>query len=48
MLAAAPIADVAVDNMPKAPFEMLQQLPFSVIASGSAALLIVTCRSSAG
>jgi len=39
---AAPIVQTVADNIPVALFEVLEQLPLSVIASGLATLLIVT------
>jgi len=39
---AAPIVQTVADNIPVALFEVLEQLPLSVIASGVATLLIVT------
>lgn len=39
---AAPIVRTVADNLPVALFEVLQQLPFSVIASGIATLLVIT------
>jgi len=39
---AAPIVQTVADNLPVALFEVLEQLPLSVIASGVATLLIVT------
>ena len=39
---AAPIAETAAANMPVALFETLGQLPFAVIASGLATLLVIT------
>jgi choline/glycine/proline betaine transport protein len=39
---AAPIVQTVADNMPVALFEVLEQLPFSVIASGIATLLVIT------
>ncbi|WP_229510697.1 MULTISPECIES: BCCT family transporter [unclassified Massilia] len=39
---AAPIVQTVADNLPVALFEVLQQLPFSVIASGIATLLVIT------
>ena len=39
---AAPIVQTVADNLPVALFEVLQQLPFSVIASGLATLLVIT------
>ena len=38
----APIVQTVADNMPVALFEVLEQLPFSVIASGIATLLVIT------
>ena len=39
---AAPIVQTVADNLPVALFEMLEQLPFSLIASGIATLLVIT------
>jgi len=39
---AAPIVQTVADNLPVALFEVLEQLPFSVIASGLATLLVIT------
>lgn len=39
---AAPIVQTVADNLPVALFEVLAQLPFSVIASGLATLLVIT------
>ena len=39
---AAPIVQTVADNMPVALFEVLEQLPFSLIASGIATLLVIT------
>jgi len=39
---AAPIVQTVTDNLPVALFEVLQQLPFSVVASGLATLLVIT------
>ena len=39
---AAPIVQTVADNMPVALFTVLEQLPFSVIASGLATLLVIT------
>ncbi len=39
---AAPIVQTVSDNLPVALFEVLQQLPLSVIASGLATLLVIT------
>lgn len=39
---AAPIVQTVADNIPVALFEVLEQLPFSIIASSIATLLIVT------
>jgi len=39
---AAPIVQTVADNMPVALFEVLEQLPFSVVASGIATLLVIT------
>lgn len=39
---AAPIVQTVADNIPVALFEVLEQLPFSTVASGIATLLIVT------
>lgn len=38
----APIVQTVADNLPVALFEMLEQLPFSLIASGIATLLVIT------
>ena len=38
----APIVQTVADNMPVALFEVLEQLPFSIIASGLATLLVIT------
>jgi len=38
----APIVQTVADNLPTALFEVLQQLPLSVIASGIATLLVIT------
>jgi len=38
----APIVQTVTDNLPVALFEVLEQLPFSVIASGLATLLVIT------
>lgn len=39
---AAPIVQTVADNLPVALFEVLAQLPFSVVASGLATLLVIT------
>ncbi|HBF50344.1 MAG TPA: choline transporter, partial [Massilia sp.] len=39
---AAPIVQTVADNLPVALFEVLEQLPFSVVASGLATLLVIT------
>lgn len=39
---AAPIAHTVADNLPVALFEVLEQLPFSMVASGIATLLVIT------
>ncbi len=39
---AAPIVQTVADNLPVALFEVLEELPFSVIASGIATLLVIT------
>lgn len=39
---AAPIVQTVADNLPVALFEVLAQLPFSVIASGLATVLVIT------
>ncbi len=39
---AAPIVQTVADNMPVALFEVLEQLPFSLIASGLATVLVIT------
>ncbi|MTV54516.1 BCCT family transporter [Massilia buxea] len=38
----APIVQTVADNMPVALFEVLEQLPFSIVASGIATLLVIT------
>jgi choline/glycine/proline betaine transport protein len=39
---AAPIAQTVADNMPVALFEVMEQLPFSLFASGLVTLLVIT------
>jgi choline/glycine/proline betaine transport protein len=39
---AAPIAQTVADNMPVALFEVMEQLPFSMFASGLVTLLVIT------
>ena len=39
---AAPIVQTVADNLPVALFEVFEQLPFSVVASGLATLLVIT------
>jgi len=38
----APVVQTVADNLPVALFEVLEQLPFSIIASGIATLLVIT------
>lgn len=39
---AAPVVQTVADNLPVALFEVLEQLPFSTVASGLATLLVIT------